>query len=168
MNRRLFIRALSAGLVLPVLPVPLSAAALSPEQAALAKPLRGAANLIQNQRLGDIQRLAISRIYSPGRTPPSTLADLAAQDANLIGYLTGKKPNAGLTANARTAPAPFGSFSNHFDVARTSVTWQHLARVGTPPKAPLGSVCITGSRGAMHIDLGTFAFTAVNFRGRSL
>lgn len=172
MNRRLFVRNLTAGLAFPFLPIPLSAGAIaSPAVASAAffKPLNKAADLIQAGGLGTIQRLTISHVYSPEFTSLPALTSLVERDGQLVSYLTEKKLDAELsTIVANSAAAPFGSYSTRFDVAGVSVVWQRLAYVGAVAKASSGSITLAGSQGSMHINLGTLEFSAVNFRGQSL
>ncbi|KAB7731169.1 hypothetical protein F5984_10200 [Rudanella paleaurantiibacter] len=168
MQRRLFLRQLSAGFAIPLLPLSsvLASSVTSSAQSALtSESTRNAATQIRNGQLGTVQSIQIIHGYNPAYTPPQALRQIAAQQLELTGQLLGHgQPIANSAAFFDATPSSaFGTYSGKLMVSDIQLTWQALARLNAVDDKVTSTLLIAGSKAQLSLDLKTHAFTIARY-----
>lgn len=168
MQRRLFLRQLSAGFAIPLLPISsvLGSSAASRAQSALtSESARKAAAHIRTGQLGTVQSIQIIHAYNPAFTSPQDLQQIAAQQLDITRQLLGRnQPIANPVAFFDPTPSsPFGTYSGKLTVSDIQLTWQALARLNAVDDQATSTLLITGSKAQLSLDLRTHAFTIAQY-----
>lgn len=168
MKRRLFVSNFLAGLLVCLYPASLLASASQRRQSVESvahRQLAKLAQLIDWGRIGIPQQLSVSHSYSAEKTSLSELRAIAQRDFDLMEQLLGRK--LGFDAQSIfTHPdsAAFGSFATEFDNEGLTILWQGLARVGTPPAHPIGTLRLSGSKAILHLKLDSLQYELIDFQ----
>lgn len=164
MKRRLFINKAAAGLLLPFVPVSLTA------RNALTIPANRESfvtlgTLIQDSPIGTPQQLTITHVYDPEHTALQTLQTRSQQDIALINEALDLAIDARQMVTAISSAA-FGSYSAQFKQGTIQVVWQCLARLGTRTSGITSSLLLSGSQGVLQTSLDSLSYQFVDLQGR--